>query len=304
MANNSENNLLASLSDAMVRAVEKADASTVMVNARRRLPASGISYSNDLILTANHVVEREDDITIGFADGSQVPARLAGRDPSSDLALMRLEGHSAVPAERALADARVGQFVFALGRPTLEGIQASLGVVSAVGGPLRFERGGVLEKYLQTDAIPYPGFSGGPLIDADGRIAGVNTSGFAPGNSLAIPVSLAWSVAEALKQYGKIKRGYLGIRSQPVEIPSAAQNRLGRAQTTGLLLISVEPDSQAAQGGLMIGDILVGINGSPVENHDTLMGSLGGETVGKPIAIEVIRGGESRTVTVTVGERS
>lgn len=304
MADNSENNLLASLSDAMVRAVEKADASTVMVNARRRFPASGISYSNDLILTANHVVEREEDISIGFADGNQASARLAGRDPSSDLALLRLESRTAVSAERAVADARVGQFVFALGRPTLEGIQASQGVVSAIGGPLRFERGGVLEKYLQTDAVPYPGFSGGPLIDADGRIVGVNTSGFAPGNSLAIPVSLAWSVAEALKQHGKIKRGYLGIRSQPVDLSAAVQSRLGRTQATGLLLISVESDSQAAQGGLMVGDILVGINGSPVEDHDHLLGSLGGETVGKPVAIEVIRGGEPRSVTVTVGERS
>jgi S1-C subfamily serine protease len=288
----------------MVDAVEKAGAATVMVNARQRFPASGIAYAADLVLTANHVVEREDDITIGLADGTQIGAKLAGRDPGSDLALLRLERAAAKAAEPAAQDARIGQLVLALGRPSLEGIQASLGVVSAVAGPVRTERGGVLEKYLRTDAIPYPGFSGGPLVDGEGKILGVNSSGFAPGASITIPVSLAWAAADTLARFGKVRRGYLGIRSQPVEVPAAALAKLGRQQKVGLLLVGVEDDSAAARGGLMVGDIIVGIGGKPVENHDDLLGSLGTDAVGKPLPVDVVRGGDLRTVNVTVGERS
>jgi S1-C subfamily serine protease len=288
----------------MVGAVEKAGAATVMVNARQRFPASGIAYAADLVLTANHVVERDDDITIGLADGSTLGAKVAGRDPGSDLALLRLERGALAAAERAAQDARVGQLVLALGRPTLEGIQASLGVVSAVAGPVRTERGGVLEKYLRTDAIPYPGFSGGPLVDGEGRILGVNSSGFAPGASITIPVSVAWAVADTLARFGKVRRGYLGIRSQPVEVPSAAAAKLSRAQKAGLLLVGVEADSAAAHGGLLVGDIIVGVAGKPVENHDDLLAGLGADAVGKPLAFDLVRGGELRTVNVTVWERS
>jgi S1-C subfamily serine protease len=304
MVNASGSNVLTALSDAMVLAVEKAAGSTVLVNARHRFPASGIIYAADLVLTANHAVEREDGIRVGLPDGSEIGASLAGRDPGSDLALLRLERAAGTPAERAPQDARIGQIVMALGRPTPEGIQASLGVVSAVAGPVRTERGGVLEKYVRTDAIPYPGFSGGPLVDGEGRILGVNTSGFAPGASLTIPVSLAWAAVDTLSKHGKIRRGYLGVRSQPVEIPAAAAGKLGRAQKIGLLLVGIEQDSAAAQSGLMVGDIIVGVGGSPVENHDDLLAHLGTDTVGKPVAMEVVRGGDVRTVNVTVGERS
>ncbi len=304
MPSTSVSNMMTALSDAMVGAVEKAGAATVMVNARQRFPASGIAYAVDLVLTANHVVERDDDITIGLADGTTLSAKVAGRDPGSDLALLRLERGGLAPAERAAQDARVGQLVLALGRPTLEGIQASLGVVSAVAGPVRTERGGVLEKYLRTDAIPYPGFSGGPLVDGEGRILGVNSSGFAPGASITIPVSVAWAAADTLARFGKVRRGYLGIRSQPVEVPGAAAAKLGRVQKAGLLLVGVETDSAAAHGGLLVGDIIVGIAGKPVENHDDLLAGLGADAVGKPLAFDLVRGGELRTVSVTVGERS
>src|SRR5512133_949179 len=261
MPKSTDPNVLIALSDAMADAVEKAGGATVMVNARQRFPASGILFAGDLVLTANHVVEREEDITVGLADGKEVHAQLAGRDPGSDLALLRLDSSAGTPAERAPQDARVGQLVLALGRPSLEGLQASLGIVSSIGGPVRTERGTLLEKFLRTDAIPYPGFSGGPLIDSDGRILGINTSGFGPGASLTIPVSIAWQSAETLRQHGKIRRGYLGVRSQPVDLPASARTQLGRDQASGLLLVGIEENSAAAQGGLIVGDIIVGIHG-------------------------------------------
>jgi S1-C subfamily serine protease len=299
-----ENNPLTTLSDVMVAAVEKAGEATVMVNARRRMPASGVAYAADLILTADHVVEREDDIHIGLPDGSLVSATVAGRDPDSDLVLLRLERPQIAQAEVAPQLARVGQLALALGRPSLEGIQASLGIVSAIGGPLRLGRGGLLEQYLRTDAIPYPGFSGGPLVDAAGNVIGINTSGLARGASLTIPAGLAWQLAAALAQDGRIRRGFLGVRSQPVEISAIQQEALGRQQATGLLLVGVEKSSPAEAGGLLVGDIIVGIAGQAVTNPDDLAASLVGAVVGKLTPVEVLRGGKPTTITVTIGERS
>ena len=299
----SEKNPLTALSDSLAQAVAKAGASTVLVNARRRMPASGIAYAADLILTADHVVERDEEIGVLLPDNSQVAATVAGRDPGSDLALLRLEKAVATPAELAPGEASVGQLVLALGRPSSDGIEASLGVISAQGGPLRSGRGGLLEKYLRTDTIPFPGFSGGPLVDVSGLVLGLNTSGLAHGAALTIPAGLAWSVAETLAKHGHVRRGFLGVRSQPVALPPAQRQALGREQESGLLLVSVEPGSPAEQGGLMVGDILVAVAGQPVADPDALLVSLSGAVVGQPTPVEVLRGGQPQTLTVTVGER-
>ncbi len=298
-----EPNPLTALSEAMAEAVAKAGAATVMVNARRRFPASGIAFAADLVLTADHVVERDDDITIVLPDGSQLKATVAGRDPGSDLAVLRLERPAASAAEPAPQDPRVGQLALSLGRPTEEGIQASLGIVSAIGGPVRTGRGGLLDRYLRTDATPYPGFSGGPLVDTAGRVIGVNTSGLARGASLAIPVGLAWQIADTLAKHGHVRRGFLGVRSQPVTIPSAQQKALGREQSSGLLLVGVEENSPAEAGGLLVGDIIVAISGQPVTDADQLLASLVGDVVGKPVPVQVLRGGQPTVIQVTIGER-
>jgi S1-C subfamily serine protease len=294
-------NVLVDLSNALAAAAEKAGQATVLVNARRRMPASGIAIAADLVLTANHAVEFDEDITVMLADGSEIPAKLAGRDPGSDLALLRLDKAAATPAEQA-AQAKVGQLVLALGRPSADGIEASLGVVSAIGGPARTPQG-LLDRYIRTDITPYPGFSGGPLVDAEGRIVGLNTSGFGRGAALTIPASVAWPVAEQLAKFGSLKHGYLGIRSQSVEIPSAAQTALKRAQATGLLIIGVEADSPVEKAGLIVGDILVGFEGQPIADHDDLFAHLAGEIVGKTANLEILRGGQPQSVKVAVAER-
>lgn len=298
-----DTNPLVALSDAMAKAVSLAGAATVTVNARRRMPASGIGYTSDLVLTADHVVERDEDIRVMLPDGSEMSASVAGRDPGSDLALLRLSQAGVTVAEKAPQDARVGQIVLALGRPSPAGIEASLGVVSAVSGPVRTGRGGLLEQYLRTDTIPYPGFSGGPLIDAGGHVLGINTSGLSRGMSLTIPVSLAWRVAETLAAHGHIRRGYLGVRSQPASISKDQREVLGREQQAGLLLVSIERGSPAEAGGLIVGDILVGVNGQSVNDPDELLALLAGSVVGKPVDIKVLRGGQPASLTVTIGER-
>jgi S1-C subfamily serine protease len=299
-----ENNPLNLLSEAMVAAVEKAGAATVLVSARRRFPASGIVYAADFVLTADHVVEREDEIKVVLPDGKEIPAMLVGRDPGSDLAVLRVSMPAAAVAEQAPQGAKVGQLVLALGRPSTEGIQASLGVVSAIGGALRTGRSGLLERYLRTDAIPYPGFSGGPLVDTAGQVVGLNTSGLARGASLTVPASLAWQVADTLVHHGHVKRGFIGVRSQPVEIGTTQQNALGREQTSGLLLVGVERHSPAEKGGLLVGDIIVGVDKTPISDSDELLATLVGEVVGKATPFEILRGGQLVQVSVVVGERT
>jgi S1-C subfamily serine protease len=294
-------NILVELSNSMAAATEKAAASTVLVNARRRMPASGIAFTGDLVLTADHVIEREDGITVMLANGIEATASLAGRDPGSDLAVLRLEKERTTPAQAAM-QVRIGQLVLALGRPSNNGIEASLGVISAMGGPVRTPQGS-LDKYIRTDATPYPGFSGGPLVDAEGQVVGVNTSGIGRGVTLTIPADYAWKVADQLARTGSVKRGYLGVRSEAVELAEAAQKALKRTQATGLLLVSVERKSPAEAGRLIVGDILVGIDGQPVPDHDALFAHLTGEVVGKSIPMEVLRGGELRTFTVAIGTR-
>ena len=296
-------NVLVELSDALADAAEKTGKATVLVNARRRMPASGIVYSSDLVLTADHVVEREEGIKILFADGAEVGARVAGRDEGSDLAVLKLERGVDTVAEATKTPARLGQIALALGRPSPEGIEASLGTVSAIGGPIRTGRGGMLERYIRTDSISYPGFSGGPLVAADGTVLGINTSGLSNGAAITIPADIAWKVADTLLKHGRIKRGYLGIRSQTVEIPAASQTALKRGQATGLLVMGVEKDSPASKGGFIVGDILVAVSGVPIMHHDELFTRLDGDVAGKSTPIEILRGGQPQLLNVVIGER-
>jgi S1-C subfamily serine protease len=295
--------MLVELSDALADAAETAGRSTVLVNARRRMPASGIVFSGDFVLTAEHVLEKEEDITIVLADGNEVHAKVAGRDADSDLAVLKLERAAETVAEVSKNPARLGQFALALARPSRDGIEASLGAVSAIGGPVRTGRGGMLERYIRTDSISYPGFSGGPLVAADGTILGLNTSGLSNGPAISIPADIAWKIGETLASHGQIKRGYLGIRSQTVEIPNASQEALNRQQEAGLLVISVEKDSPASKDGLIVGDILVAISGYPVLHHDELFARLNGDIAGRSTPVEILRGGQPRTLHIEIGEK-
>ncbi len=296
-------NAFLELSDAAAEAAERAGKSTVLVDARRKFPASGIAISADTILTADHVVERDEDIKVILADGTEVNAKLLGRDPGSDLAVLKLDQAKATPAEVSKAPARVGQFVLAIGRPSSKGIESSFGSVNAIGGPVRTGRGGRLEGFIKTDVVSYPGFSGGPLVNGDGTIFGINTSGFGSGSAITIPADIAWKIAEVLVKDGKIKRGYLGIRSQTVDLTANAKKALKREQEHGLLIVGMEEDSPAGKGGLLVGDILVGIAGEAIEHHDELFTKLSGDVVGKSTAMDVLRGGKLETIKVVVGER-
>jgi S1-C subfamily serine protease len=294
--------VLGALSNQLADAVEHARKSVVLVNGRQRQPATGIVVAPGQVLTADHVLEREEDLSIQTDDGRTLQAQFAGRDSASDLALLKVADLNLDPATRAAQAARVGQIILAVGRPSASGPMASLGIVSAVGGPLRTGRGGVVEQVIQTDATPYPGFSGGPLIDPAGAVLGLLTTGLVGGVALAIPAEIAWRTAETLAEHGNIKRGFLGVSSQPVSIPEA--QRAGRSQESGLLIVRVEPGSPAAQAGLILGDILVALDGQAVADTGDLQALLTGDRVGRAVPVEVIRGGALTTLPLTVGERA
>ena len=320
--------VLQNLSEALAGAVEKTAPGVVRIEGRRRMPATGIVWSSDgVIVTAHHVVERSEEINVGLDDGGVVPAVLVGRDPGTDLAVLRVDGGFTPPTWADDDDLKVGHLVLALGRPGAA-MQATLGVVSALGeaGPLPpalrrgrhggerhgGERGGrhggerrgprgSAGYFVQTDVVMYPGFSGGPLVDAYGSVRGLNTSALLRGASLTVPASVVRRVVEALLAHGRVKRGYLGVGTQPVRLPQAVSEQL--EQEIGLMLLSIEADSPAERGGLLQGDVLVSLDDYPLQSVDDLLLLLGSDRVSEQIALRAVRGGQLVEVTVQLGER-
>jgi S1-C subfamily serine protease len=295
--------VLRAISDGMTGAVDRASLWTVQVDARRRLPVTGILYTTDLVISVDHGIEKEEDIQIRLQNGEVFVGKIAGRDALSDLAIIRLDHPARELPKIAVNEGRVGQPVFAMGLPEVEGIQASFGIITATGSGLRTMRGGVLEHFIATDTIPFPGFSGGPLVNLNGELLGINTSGLVGGSSLAIPVKLAWHIANLLAEHGRIKRGYLGIRSQKVALSPQVKAVVAGKNESGLLIVGVETDGPAEKGGMMVGDILVGINDKVVTDQDDLQALLSSETLEKSVKVLLIRGGQLVGLTFNLGLR-
>lgn len=310
--------ILKDLSDAMAEAVEAISPSIVQVNARRRLAATGIVWSADgIIVTAHHIVERDDNITVTLHDGTSHDATLIGRDPQNDLAVLKVDAKLSPAKWGENEKLKVGNLILALGRPG-EQVQATLGVVSAlVSSPTTGEhderrrhrkRGGrriwqvLIDGYVQTDVVMYPGFSGGPLVSGDGAVHGLNTSGFGHGVSITVPVATIRNTVNTLQKHGKMKKGYLGVGLQPARLSDSAAKEL--KQETGLLIVSIESDSPADKASLLVGDIIVALDEEAVEQMDELLAMLTGERVGKAVPVQIVRGGQLQNVDVTIGERS
>lgn len=293
---------LSNLSNALAKTVQSGDQSLVRIEARRRLPASGIVWNRDgVIVTANHIVKRDEDIRVGLPDGKVVTANLLGRDRSTDLALLRAEADGLIaPVWAAISDLRVGHLVLALGRPGKR-VMATLGIVSALNENWRTPAGGQIDRYLQTDVVMYPGFSGGLLLNAEGEGLGLNTSALLRGISMSIPHPTLQRVVEALLAHGRVRRGYLGVGGQAARLPGDLAKELD--QETGILLVSVDPDSPAGKGGLVLGDTIVSFNNQPIRHLDDLLEHLDEKTVGVEIPLQILRGGQIQELMITVGER-
>ena len=299
-----EGDQLVQWSDALADAVERASRWTVTVAARSRIAATGIMAGADgLVVTADHIIEREEDIEIGIGDDEPRPARLIGRDPSTDIAVVQVEGGDLPVVDWAPeGSVRVGHFALAIGRPTSAGVQASFGVVSLIGGPWRRRRGEAVEGFVRTDTTFFPGFSGGPLVDTGGRAIGINSSRFRPGQGITIPAVTVQRVIETLLRDGRIRRAYLGIGSQATALPAALREATD-GHETALLIVSVDDESPAGRAGIMVGDLLIGIDGDSIAGAEDLQSALGSDRVGATVSIRLLRGGEPLELPATLGER-
>ncbi len=298
--------VLSNLSDALAETVETTGPGVVRVDARNRLPGSGIVWSADgVIVTAHHVVQHDEKIRVALPNGETVPAALVGRDPSTDLAVLRAETTSQTmelkpPAWAEASGLRVGHLVLALGRPG-RSVRATLGIVSALGESWRTPVGGRLDRYLQTDVVMYPGYSGGPLVDVSGQVLGLNTSAMMRGASVTVPTSNVRQVVETLLAHGRVRRGYLGVSAQAAPLPAALAKQMG--QETGLLLVTIEAGSPAERGGLLLGDTIVAMDGEPVRHLDDLLSGLTADRIDAEVPFRVVRAGQARELSIAIGER-
>lgn len=291
--------LLAELSNQMADVVNVVARSVVQVRSRRWRPAAGVVCSAERILVSDHAIELEEDLTVRV-NGRTASATLAGRDPSTDLAVLHVAGLDAPPVAPSTATARVGQMAVAVGRSWSGGVVAALGMISSVGGPWRTGRGPAVEQVFRTDITPYPGFTGGAVVAPDGSVIGIGAGILLRGLNLVIPAPVAWSVADMLTRHGRMRRAFLGVGGQPVRLPES--QRVGD-RDRGILVVSVSDNSPAHRDGLMVGDVLVSFNGHAVEDPETLLSLLTGELIGRAAPVEILRGGSARTIAVTLTER-
>jgi S1-C subfamily serine protease len=295
--------VLQNLSDDLASAVTRVSPSLVAIHARRRIPSSGILWRPDVVVTNHHTVQREEGITVSLHDGSRVNASLAGRDPTTDVAVLRLERAGGEPAPAASADPAVGQLVLALGRPGPD-VTAALGIVSAVGGEWRTWSGGRIDRYLRLDVAIYDGFSGGALADAGGNVLGMNSSGLSRASALTIPLTTVARVAEQLLATGRVKRGYVGLGLQPVRLPASTVQKHALQQDVGLIVVSLEDHAPASNAGVQLGDVVVAFDGRPAADPADLLAHLGGDRIGTTATLRVVRAGDIVDIPLVIGERA
>ena len=300
---------LRAFSDDLTAAVKQAAQSVVAIHARPRIAASGIYWRDGVVVAASHTIRKEQEIAVTLPNGTRTTASLVGRDGGTDLAVLRLaappaSGAASLPV-LAPADAlRVGALVLAVGRPGDDGVSTSLGVISALSDRWRTWSGGEIDRFVRLDLSIYDGFSGGALVDADGSVLGVNCSALARGTPLTVPNATVDRVVDAILTRGHVARAYLGVAMQPARLTIALAERLQLDDPRGVLVVMVESDSPADRAGLLVGDLIVAASGNPVSEPQDVAELLGAEQVGAALELSVVRGGERRSLTVTVGERA
>ncbi len=287
-------NELAALSNDLAAAVERAGRSVVAVHARPRFSSSGVIWRPGVIVTAQHTIRRDEEITVTLPDGQSRPATLAGADAGTDIAVLRLAEPAGDVVAPLASEIRPGYLALTVGRSEDSGVNATLGIISAVSGPWRTWRGGRLDQYIRLDLTMYPASSGGLVIDSGGATVGVATSALSRLAGLAIPASSINRVLDQILSRGHVPRGYLGLGLQPVELSDHQK---------GLIVLSTEAGGPAAQAGVLVGDIVTSLNAKPVVDTDDIQAALETVGIGKPVEAGVLRGGVAKQITIAVGER-
>jgi S1-C subfamily serine protease len=291
---------LAVISESLADVAAATAPAVVQVHGRRR-PASGVVYEADTVLTNARTVGREDGLRVVTHDGRSLDAELAGWDPATGLAVLRAKGLDLRPAGQADAPAKVGHLALAIGRSWSNALTASAGIVSVIGGPLRTGRGRSIEQVIRTTAPVHEGFAGGAFVSVTGGLLGITTRAEIRGTTVVIPAAIAWKTAADVLQHGSPRRGFLGIAAQPVSLNE--RQRGDSTRERALLITALTPEAPADAAGLLVGDVLLEFDGTPLESPEDLLDLLTGDRVGRPVTLRVLRAGRAQDVTVTVGTR-
>lgn len=297
---------LQNLSNDLAAVAETVGSSVVAVQAQHRIPSSGIQWRKDVIVTVNHGIRRNEGIRVLLGPEASIAATVVGRDSSTDLAILKLSAKDTFPVPQ-LAEAsslKLANLVLALGRSWRGNLVASQGIVGGLSGDWRTGGGGKIDRHIRLDLRLYSGFSGGPLVDVQGKVAGINTRGLAPGRAVTIPVSTVNRVVDELLEKGHIARPYLGLALQPVAVPESLRSRLKSPWTDGLVIIHVEPDGPADRAGMLLGDVLVELQGSSLEGMESVQQILSSAKIGEKVPATILRGGSPTQLNVTLEDRA
>lgn len=301
---NSEVNELALLSEQISRMLERIGESIVAVHGRERIPSTGLHIGEGYVVTASHSIKRAQDITVRFGRETNTTGELIGRDPGTDLAVLKLPVSGlSTPEFGDTSGLKAGHIVVAAGFGQGKSPNGSLGIISVVDGAWRTWRGGRIDQLIHSDIRLYPGFSGGPLLNSTGQVLGINTSGLWRNQVVTVPMSTVLRIVGELKRKGRIAKGYLGVAMYPLRLPRPIQEQFKLAESSGLIVLNVEPQSPANQAGLMIGDVLVKLNDTALNSMEDMQAFLEPESVGKTVKLSIIRGGAPLDLSVVIGER-
>jgi S1-C subfamily serine protease len=309
---------LESFSQSLSEIITQTSQSIVAVQGRRSA-ATGIHWRQGFIVTSCEALRAGDTFSLGLPDGRSLEAKLLGSDPTTDIAVLALPDSLELPVVN-IGDAQglaLGQLVCTVGRShqrrqstsgqstsgqSTSGQFTSLGMVSHLNGPWRSQLGGQIDQYIEVSLSLRRGSAGCPLINAGGQVVGFNT--FGPRRSvLTIPAATINPIVEQLQQRGNLSRGYLGLGMQAVPLAENIQQQHSLSNQSGIMVISVAPDSAAERAGMLLGDVMVAINDTPLEQLPQIQALLGPQSVGQALSLQLLRGGQLQTVTLTVGER-
>jgi len=292
------NTALVTFSNALADLADASSPSVVQVLGHRR-PGTGLVYASDVVLTTMRALGGEDGLRVRRADGATFDAQLAGWDPTTNLAVLRVPTLALTPLTPASSPARVGHLAIALARSWSNALTVSAGIVSVIGGPLHTDRRRSIERIIRTTAPMHEGFSGGAFLDAAGGLIGIATAARIRGLGVVLPAEIGWKTAGTLLEHGQLKRGYLGIATQPVQVRAAGGEQEERS---GLLVVIVSSGSPASAAGVIVGDVLLEFEGHTLGSPEDLLDLLSGR-VGQEATLRLLRGGLPQDVSVTVGER-
>ena len=296
--------VLETLSNDFAAAAEAVGSSVAAIYGRRWMPSSGIQWRKGFIVTAHHTIRREEDITVVAAGGKSFKANVAGRDPSTDLAILKVSEEIALPIP-SFGDGglKLGHVVLALGRSRGSNLVASAGIVGGISGEWEPRRGGRVDQHIRLPLELYPGFSGGPLVNAQGKVVGINTRGLSRGRAVTIPLATVNRIVNELIEKGHIAKPYLGLAMQPVAVPESLRGKAPGAGNSAVLVVHVEPAGPADKAGVLLGDVVVELQGKPVEDTGDIQQLLGSAKIGDTVAATVLRGGAPVKLSITLADR-